>query len=81
MFCADGVELLREYRICIAQRVEARDRLMSASANVRSEWEENLYGANHAYSGAFVAWVTHRSTCSACRSESIGHDQEQFASV
>ena len=48
MFCADGVELLREYRICIAQRVEARDRLMSASANVKSEWEENLYGANHA---------------------------------
>ena len=80
MFCLAGEALLHQFETAIESRAQARDDVLRANES-RDQCEECLYLAKQKYADAFIAWVTHRSCCVACRAMSLPHDAAQFASV
>ena len=80
MLCSIGFDLLHAYQDATSGRATAADNLLLSPQN-RDQCEELLYAARKTYSNAFVNWVTHRSFCIDCRTESVSDDRILFASV
>ena len=85
MPCLEGAELFRRYKTAINDRELARDILLTSSARRYKvddpPFEDLMFLAKQRYSDAFVAWVTHRGSCTECEAAHGKDDLAQFASV